>query len=305
MDEGGGGMMTIPKPKTHVINESGPDFEAVWCGNKRFQIRTVDDNRSFNVCDFLLIIETSPVGRELGRSVLAEITYIVKGTDFGGIVDDLAVLSINRLVQYGPGYSHHHSCPECYKKYDCADDCTIVDFVDGIPIGLGRACASCSPGRATAESKENVGVDKGDVKTALSLEQLTEIESGIAQFRVALREMGDSNLGAANEELLTLQQLLVDEVKRLREEAERSRRTWEWRPMSIDKSAWMLVSQSEPSELVARIKFDGAYYNWDVAGDDGSVLFSDGGLAEAMRRAEEAASEIRPIDTIIRPEMGK
>lgn len=139
----------------------------------------------------------------------------------------------------------------------------------------------------------------------LSLDQLAEIESGIAQFRVALREMGDSNLGAANEELLTLQQLLVDEVKRLREEAERSRRTWEWRPMSIDKSAWMLVSQSEPSELVARIKFDGAYYNWDVAGDDGSVLFSDGGLAEAMRRAEEAASEIRPIDTIIRPEMGK
>lgn len=53
--------------------------------------------------------------------------------------------------------------------------------------------------------------------TLLSLEQLAEIESGIAQFRVALRELGDStNLGAATEELLVLQQLLVDECRRLK-----------------------------------------------------------------------------------------
>lgn len=98
---------------------------------------------------------------------------------------------------------------------------------------------------------------------------------------------------------------LVSEIKRLRAKIEESLKTFEWRPMSIDKSAWMLVSQKEPSELVARIKFDGAYYNWDVAADDGSVLYSDGGLAEAMRRAEEAAPEIRPIDEILRPESVK
>lgn len=98
---------------------------------------------------------------------------------------------------------------------------------------------------------------------------------------------------------------MIDEIMRLRALIEKGSKTWEWRPACIGKSAWILVLQNEPSELVARVAFDGVYYNWDTVGDNGDVPFYDGSLAEAMRRCEEAASEIRPIDTIIRPEAGK
>lgn len=60
-------------------------------------------------------------------------------------------------------------------------------------------------------------------------QELTEIESALAQYRSALREVGNTaNLQAATEEVLVVATGLVAEVRRLNGLIERSRRVFTW-----------------------------------------------------------------------------
>lgn len=155
----------------------------------------------------------------------------------------------------------------------------------------------------------------------LSLDQLAEIESGIAQFRVTLRELGDSNLGAATEELLVLQEGLVAEVRRLRSEIDthriadrREQRTHTWEPIDehIPDLGYMLqvgkqigdtgatliefcVQQDPDGEFQVSLMIDGQENRGWYASDDDA----------AFRFAEQCGREIgvfRECDVIVRPD---
>jgi len=72
-------------------------------------------------------------------------------------------------------------------------------------------------------------------------QELLEIESALAQYRSALREVGNTaNLQAATEELLVVTGELVAEVRRLNALVEQCKRVFTWK--SYDPWEWNLCS---------------------------------------------------------------
>lgn len=83
---------------THELKTWPVFFEAVWSGDKTFEIRKND--RGFRVGDWLRLRESSFKGIETvytGRVLLVEVTYILPATP--GLFDlrDLCVMSIRVL----------------------------------------------------------------------------------------------------------------------------------------------------------------------------------------------------------------
>lgn len=75
----------------HKLKTVQPFFDAVWSGDKTFEVRKND--RNFNVGDRLMLIEVLPEGRLDARYVLKDITYILKGGQFG-IDKDYVVMGL-------------------------------------------------------------------------------------------------------------------------------------------------------------------------------------------------------------------
>lgn len=81
----------------------GP-FQAVWVGDKRFEVRRND--RDFKVGDTLLLrewvlgdVRDDPQDGYTGREILVEITYLTSGQ--WGLPDWLAVMSIRPIRKSG------------------------------------------------------------------------------------------------------------------------------------------------------------------------------------------------------------
>lgn len=101
----------------------------------------------------------------------------------------------------------------------------------------------------------------------LTTETLNEIESGIAQFRALLRNVGDTaDMRAAAEEALVLQQLLVNEVRRQKDVIHQQELTW--------LGAVVLVAEIE--RLKADIERSRQVFTWKSRNDSEWVLYSDG-----------------------------
>lgn len=70
-------MMAIHKLKTWPGY-----FEPVWIGDKNFELRVND--RNYQLADYLILEEWDPHTKTYsGRSVAREVTYILRGPDFG------------------------------------------------------------------------------------------------------------------------------------------------------------------------------------------------------------------------------
>ena len=82
---------------THSLKTWPEPFNAVWDGQKRYEIRRND--RDFNFGELLELREWDPEDGYSGRYVLARITYLTEGGEWG-LPDDLCVMSI-RIVRRG------------------------------------------------------------------------------------------------------------------------------------------------------------------------------------------------------------
>lgn len=92
---------------------------------------------------------------------------------------------------------------------------------------------------------------------------------------------------------------LVAEVRRLQALIAESKRTLRWRKWDSANS-YELVFDGWDYDPIAHIyDVDGLEWHWASEYDDGYCKT----LVEAMREAEKAIPDIRPIDTIIRPEV--
>jgi hypothetical protein len=84
--------------RAHELKTDPRPFAAVWSGSKRYELRRND--RGYDYGDLLLLREHN---REVdgvgytGRVVLAEVTAMTRGGDYG-LPDDLCVLGIRVLL---------------------------------------------------------------------------------------------------------------------------------------------------------------------------------------------------------------
>ena len=66
----------------HVLKTVQPYFEALWSGEKRFEVRKND--RGFQVGDSLCLREYDAAARSYsGRLVMANVLYVLIGPQFG------------------------------------------------------------------------------------------------------------------------------------------------------------------------------------------------------------------------------
>lgn len=76
----------------HELKTHPPYFQAVWSGDKQFEIRVND--RNFKVGDTILLREYDPETNEyLGRAIKVWVTYLAQGVF--GLPPDVCVMSIN------------------------------------------------------------------------------------------------------------------------------------------------------------------------------------------------------------------
>lgn len=88
-----------PDIAVHRLKTWPAPFEAVWDGLKRYEIRRCVD-RTYRVGDLLDLQEYDPDARTFsGRGVLAYVTYMTSGSEWG-LPHDLCVLSLGYLQTY-------------------------------------------------------------------------------------------------------------------------------------------------------------------------------------------------------------
>lgn len=79
----------------HELKTWPNPFHAVWQGVKTFEVRR--DDRGFKVGDRLLLREYEPQGASegtyTGREITADVTYLLKGPNFG-LPANMVVMSI-------------------------------------------------------------------------------------------------------------------------------------------------------------------------------------------------------------------
>jgi len=81
----------------HVLKTVQPYFEALWSGEKRFEVRKND--RCFQVGDGLCLREYDAVaGSYSGRLVMAKVLYILVGPQFG-VEAGYCVMSLGAMRQ--------------------------------------------------------------------------------------------------------------------------------------------------------------------------------------------------------------
>jgi hypothetical protein len=79
----------------HVLKCWPRQFDAIWHGNKRHEIRKAD--RAFEARDCLVLREWVPgAGRFTGRDMLVRVTYIDRGPEWG-LPEGLVVMSIDTV----------------------------------------------------------------------------------------------------------------------------------------------------------------------------------------------------------------
>ncbi len=77
---------------THELKTWPPYYDAIVEGKKKFEYRKND--RDFKLGDMLLLQEWNPDRREYtGEQILAEVTYILYGPDWG-LPADMCIMSI-------------------------------------------------------------------------------------------------------------------------------------------------------------------------------------------------------------------
>lgn len=76
---------------THTLKADSAVFSAVWSERKLFEFRKND--RGFLLGEWLLLVEMAN-GEETGRTVKAQISYILRGPDFG-VPSDYCVMSLD------------------------------------------------------------------------------------------------------------------------------------------------------------------------------------------------------------------
>lgn len=90
-------------PKVHELKTDPEPFDAVWEGEKTFELRKND--RDFQVNDELFLRETVSTGKEMaegapllftGRSIIAEVSHILVGY---GLQDGWCILSLGRSLE--------------------------------------------------------------------------------------------------------------------------------------------------------------------------------------------------------------
>ena len=80
------------RPSTHDLKCWPQPFDAIWDGRKRFEIRKND--RNFGVNDKLVLWEWDPIAEKYsGRKIEAQVTYIVRGGEWG-LPADICVMGI-------------------------------------------------------------------------------------------------------------------------------------------------------------------------------------------------------------------
>lgn len=83
--------------KEHNLKTWPEYFQALWDGNKTFEVRK--DDRGFNVGDVLILEEYDHIkDMYLGRRILCEVSYKLSGGSFG-IEQGFCVLGIKNMVR--------------------------------------------------------------------------------------------------------------------------------------------------------------------------------------------------------------
>lgn len=84
---------------THELKTINPYFEDIYSGSKRFELRKND--RDFQVGDKVNLNEYVPEkDKYTGRTVSAEISYILQGYDNSIISDDYCIFSIDIISKF-------------------------------------------------------------------------------------------------------------------------------------------------------------------------------------------------------------
>lgn len=83
--------------KTHTLKTWPEYFDAIWIGEKLFELRKND--RDYKVGDILELKEFNPdENKYTGREISCSISYILKGQNLFGLDPDFCILSLSTLM---------------------------------------------------------------------------------------------------------------------------------------------------------------------------------------------------------------